>query len=80
MTLGWKLVVTIGSDEPRSPGYAPQAEEGEEDDEIKDLFKTVFVTLFLCECVQVVKEALGSSRGHVRDYMLYIGALDSILS
>ncbi|XLT08254.1 hypothetical protein HN51_054047, partial [Arachis hypogaea] len=29
---------------------------------------------------QVVKEALGSSRGHVRDYMLYIGALDSILS
>ncbi|XP_020959228.1 protein IWS1 homolog 1 [Arachis ipaensis] len=28
-----------GSDEPRSPGDAPQAEEGEEDDEIKDLFK-----------------------------------------
>ncbi|KAK7366996.1 hypothetical protein VNO80_09001 [Phaseolus coccineus] len=28
-----------GSDEPRSPGDAPQAEEGEEDAEMKDLFK-----------------------------------------
>ncbi|CAK8540282.1 unnamed protein product [Lathyrus sativus] len=28
-----------GYDEPRSPGDAPQAEEGEEDDEVKDLFK-----------------------------------------
>lgn len=28
-----------GYDEPRSPGDAPQAEEGEEDDEMKDLFK-----------------------------------------
>ncbi|KAK2373745.1 protein IWS1 protein [Trifolium repens] len=28
-----------GYDEPRSPGDAPQAEEGEEEDEMKDLFK-----------------------------------------
>ncbi|KAK7252518.1 hypothetical protein RIF29_36513 [Crotalaria pallida] len=28
-----------GDEEPRSPGDAPQAEEGEEDDEIKNLFK-----------------------------------------
>ncbi|KAK7353970.1 hypothetical protein VNO80_19426 [Phaseolus coccineus] len=37
--MGYEDNPCVSGDEPRSPGDAPQAEKGEEDSEMKDLFK-----------------------------------------